>query len=555
MPSTRHVVVALAAIVALPGPRHRRALLLGQPQRLADLPGRRPDLARHLRLAPRKGTIGYALTSHGWPMLLAPLTWITGSSSVAAPAADDRAPGRRARADRDARGLRHRRPPRGPARRLWCAAAFVGRAVRRDPLLRPALPRLVGRPVPPAGARADQQADFPSVVAVLVSVAFTVRALRAGAYREAVLAGTFAGVALALKPANALFLGGPLARAPARPPLAHAAALRRRRWLRRSSRSRSGRSKRPRRGAALRPGRGDPARGGARRPGHGVRHELARPHRAPRTSTRGRENMSNLREFTWSARVAAVPAAGRRDRRRAPVRPRGGALPGLAARVRRRQGRRRRRDDRVGELLAPDHARPARVRAPRRVGPAARPDLRRPDGAAARAGPGRRPASTRRRPSSGSSPSSRSPCSCVALAVPRPAAEPAGRLRRPGAGRRRHRRARRTRTSSRSRFAASATPTCSAWTDSTTRARTFYRVYRSLALARLLRHGLRARGVDRCDLRAETLVTTRDAHVRRPRSARRRGLPDRRRGELARRRRRAATSSRSARPWLHRRRG
>ena len=29
-----------------------------------------------------KGTIGYALTSHGWPMLLAPLTWITGSSSV-----------------------------------------------------------------------------------------------------------------------------------------------------------------------------------------------------------------------------------------------------------------------------------------------------------------------------------------------------------------------------------------------------------------------------------------------------------------------------------------
>ena len=29
-----------------------------------------------------KGMIGYALTGHGWPMLLAPLTWITGSSSV-----------------------------------------------------------------------------------------------------------------------------------------------------------------------------------------------------------------------------------------------------------------------------------------------------------------------------------------------------------------------------------------------------------------------------------------------------------------------------------------
>ena len=29
-----------------------------------------------------KGMVGYALTGHGWPMLLAPLTWITGSSSV-----------------------------------------------------------------------------------------------------------------------------------------------------------------------------------------------------------------------------------------------------------------------------------------------------------------------------------------------------------------------------------------------------------------------------------------------------------------------------------------
>src|SRR4029079_19506412 len=29
-----------------------------------------------------KGMMGYALTGHGWAMLLAPLTWITGSSSV-----------------------------------------------------------------------------------------------------------------------------------------------------------------------------------------------------------------------------------------------------------------------------------------------------------------------------------------------------------------------------------------------------------------------------------------------------------------------------------------
>ena len=47
-------------------------------------------------------------------------------------------------------------------------------------------------------------------MAVLVAAAFTVRALEAGAYREALLAGTFAGVALAVKPANALFLAAPL---------------------------------------------------------------------------------------------------------------------------------------------------------------------------------------------------------------------------------------------------------------------------------------------------------------------------------------------------------
>ena len=50
---TRHVVVALGAIVVGPDRRDRRALLLDQPQRLADVPGRRPDLARHVGLAAR----------------------------------------------------------------------------------------------------------------------------------------------------------------------------------------------------------------------------------------------------------------------------------------------------------------------------------------------------------------------------------------------------------------------------------------------------------------------------------------------------------------------
>jgi hypothetical protein len=155
------------------------------------------------------GTIGYALTSHGWPLLLAPLTWITGSTfvqllplttilqvGVLGPIAT------LAVYDIGARLA-------GRLAGLWCAAAFMA-----APFL--AIPYFVDRyhdswvdQFLPQALGLTQQADFPSVVAVLVSAAFTVRALEAGARREAVLAGTFAGIALALKPANALFLGGP----------------------------------------------------------------------------------------------------------------------------------------------------------------------------------------------------------------------------------------------------------------------------------------------------------------------------------------------------------
>ena len=155
------------------------------------------------------GEIGYALTSHGWPLLIAPLTWITGSSSVQllplttilqvgvlGPIAT------LAVYDIGARLA-------GRLAGLWCAAAFVA-----APFL--AIPYFVQRyhdswvdQFLPQALGLTQQADFPSVVAVLVSAAFTLRALDARASPEAVLAGTFAGVALALKPANVLFLGGP----------------------------------------------------------------------------------------------------------------------------------------------------------------------------------------------------------------------------------------------------------------------------------------------------------------------------------------------------------
>lgn len=155
------------------------------------------------------GTTGYALTGHGWPLLLAPLTWITGSSSVEllplttilqvgvlGPIAT------LAVYDIGARLA-------GRLAGLWCAAAFVIAPFAAIPYF---VERYHDRWVDqflPQALGLTQQADFPSVVAVLVSAALTIRALEAGARREAVLAGTLAGVALALKPANALFLAGP----------------------------------------------------------------------------------------------------------------------------------------------------------------------------------------------------------------------------------------------------------------------------------------------------------------------------------------------------------
>ena len=477
--------------------------------------------------------VGYALTGHGWPMLLAPLTWITGSSSVQllplttvlqvgvlAPIAT------LAVYDIGARLA-------GRLAGVWCAAAFavapfvaIPYFVQRyhDSWVDQFLPQALGL---------TQQADFPSVVAVLVSVAFTVRALRAFAYREAVLAGTFAGVALAFKPANALFLGGPLvALALARrwthlplflvslAPALLALTIWKARGLGEVPLFAQGEATR------LAAGLNDPVMVSAT-------SWLDRTVRLDLDTWR--ENMSNIREFTWSARVLQfLPLAGAIAVARRSVPAAGLFLTWLlgyvvvkgAADVATVES------GSFWRLIMP--ALPAFVLLAAsvpllvptfvdRMGPRLAPD------------PGRRPRLY--------------PTAAVVgllavvpiavllhdLAVPRPA-RPGGRLRRPAAGRRRHRCADGLATSSPSRFAASATPTCSDWTDSTTRARTFYRVYRASPSRGFSDMVCENRGVDRCDLRAETLVTTRDALVRRSRSARRRGLPGRRRSELARRR-------------------
>jgi hypothetical protein len=158
-----------------------------------------------------QGVIPYAVVGYGWPVLLAPLTWITGASSL------DLLPATTvlqvailgpiatlAVYDIGARLA-------GRAAGLWCATAwvlapylaallFVDRYQERwtDQVLVQAL-------------GLTQLADFPSTVIVLVSAALVVRSLQAGAIREAALAGAVAGLALGVKPANALFLVGPAA--------------------------------------------------------------------------------------------------------------------------------------------------------------------------------------------------------------------------------------------------------------------------------------------------------------------------------------------------------
>ena len=456
-----------------------------------------------------KGMIGYALTGHGWPMLLAPLTWITGSSSVQllplttalqvgvlAPAAT------LAVYDIGARLA-------GRLAGVWCAAAFavapfvaIPYFVQRyhdswvDQFLPQALGLTAAGRLPLGRRRALARLPSPSA------------RFAPAAHREAVLAGTFAGLALALKPANALFLAASARRARARPPVGAPARSSSSRSLRRSSRSRSGS-----RGASAR------CRSSRRARRPGSRRGSATPSMVSATSwldrtvrldlDTWRENMSNLREFTWSARVLQfLPLAGALARR-APVGPGCRALPDLAPRLRRGQGRRRRRDRRVRQLLAAHHAR----RSPRSSSSQppshySSPPSSTGSGRGSHPTPGADRLSTLPRPSSRSSPSSLSPSSCS-----RPSST-SSRIRTGGTSSPSsswtRSASRRTRTSSRSPSAASVTPTSSGGPTPPRVPAPSTACTGAPSRAASPRWSARLAGSDRCDLRAETLVTTRD---------------------------------------------
>jgi hypothetical protein len=157
-----------------------------------------------------QGVLPYALVGYGWPVLMAPLTWLSGASSldllphttvlqvaVLGPIAT------LAVYDIGARLA-------GRLAGLWCAGAwvlapYVGSALFVDRYQERFTEQVVVQMV-----GLTQLADYPSTVLVLVAAALVLRSLAPGAVREAALAGAVAGLALGVKPANALFLAGPV---------------------------------------------------------------------------------------------------------------------------------------------------------------------------------------------------------------------------------------------------------------------------------------------------------------------------------------------------------
>jgi hypothetical protein len=158
-----------------------------------------------------RGILPYPLVGFGWPVLLAPLTWITGASSlqllpltallqvgILAPAAT------LAIYDIGARLY-------GRVAGLWCAALWVAAPFVALPLFVDRYQERWAEQVMVQGLGLTQLADFPSLVAVVVAAALVLRSLERGRYREALLAGLVAGFATGMKPSNYLFLGGPVA--------------------------------------------------------------------------------------------------------------------------------------------------------------------------------------------------------------------------------------------------------------------------------------------------------------------------------------------------------
>ncbi len=155
------------------------------------------------------GLLPPAILGYGWPMLLLPFAWLAEADYVSylpftmalnvlvlGPIALACVYALAARIGGRLLGLW--------AAALWVAAPFLAipffRSDYHDRYVEQFLPQALGL---------TALADFPSMVCLLVAAWLAVRALDAGDWTNAALAGLAAGFGIAIKPANVLFLLGP----------------------------------------------------------------------------------------------------------------------------------------------------------------------------------------------------------------------------------------------------------------------------------------------------------------------------------------------------------
>jgi hypothetical protein len=150
----------------------------------------------------------WAIVSPGWPLVLAPITAVTGPDMISAipptmalnvlvlgPLATW---GVYALAARVA----------GVGAGLWCAALWVIAPYAAIPLFVDRYHERYVEQFLPQALGLTQLADYPSMVLLLLSAVLLARALEPGRLHEALAAGLLAGFAAGMKPANYLFLAG-----------------------------------------------------------------------------------------------------------------------------------------------------------------------------------------------------------------------------------------------------------------------------------------------------------------------------------------------------------
>ena len=314
------------------------------------------------------GTLATPVVSYGWPVVVAPLTWITGSTTI------DLLPyttilqvailgplGTLAIYDIGARIA-------GRAAGLWCALVLVLAPYLATPLFVDRYRERWTDQILVQATGFTQLADYPSTIVVLVCTALVIRALAAGATREAVLAGTLAGLrdraeaverALPRRAAPRVRARTAVARGPVVRPRVAAGA-------RDADAVEVPRARHP---AVHRAGLDPP---GARRPWRPARRKLLaeRPVQAERVEAQHGQPSRVLLQRP----AGAVGAVGGRDRRLAPLAARGSADSQRDARLSPDEGLDVRRRDRERLVLAARDAGAAALHAPRRGRAAARSD-------------------------------------------------------------------------------------------------------------------------------------------------------------------------------------